>query len=189
MRKEVTIVRVICDWCKKMCHESEMVFDKYDLCLACKVEMIERLAGGNEAQEVMEPHIVSVTEEPKKRGRKKKEEVVEVTTIAKDLGLDMRVSNDANRLEKAIAVAGDEATKEEIVAAIERVPEYFSDTADHKALLREYLEEKGFDFTSEADRARAMNIKIDLISCRIDIKNLKAWLDENVECNEIDLPF
>ncbi len=211
MRKEITIVTIRCDYCKKECSEAKTIFETYDICEHCEHELKlvldfnpeiavvvtqehhEKLAEQMEKLEQSVTNSVVPAEEKPKRGRKKKEETVEPPNTFKyvvdSLGLDMRKREDADLVEKAIEKLPENPTNQEIKEAIEAVPVYFQDCDEHKETLKENLVSMGFDFTDEEHRAEAMTIRLGLIQQRIDIKNLGEWILGNVERKDIDLPF
>lgn len=212
MRKEITIVQITCDWCKKNCDKATTIFGNYDVCEPCEEEMksildfnpendvtvtdehreklFERLAA--ETDVIAIPTDISVVEK-KPRGRKKKEETHELDTfkyvISTVGGLDMRKREHADLVEKAIEKLPENPTDLQIKEAIAAVPVYFSDCDDHKEKLKECLTSMGFDFANEEDRAEAMTIRLGLIQERIDIKTLGEWILGNVERKDTDLPF
>jgi hypothetical protein len=194
LRKEIIVVKLVCDLCKKDCETSTLVFDKYDICDTCKTDLIA----------VLETVKDEVAVEKPKRGRKKKEEeplAVEgkieanhsnVLPVIVQANLDMRQPQDGLRVEKALMeLEGVECeTKEELeelfTEKINSEPVYFLNIAPDVATLQGLLAGKGFDFSLDKHRMEASDIKHELLNNRVEMSQLSAWVNENVPSKLID---
>lgn len=200
MRKEITIIETTCDWCKtKLCDVGGSLSVNgiaFDVCEDCEKEIIATLQPVNwkhtqlddtQKEKAVEVFAEMSSEKPK-RGRKKREEIIQEKSLVSELGLDMRKREDADKVEKVL-LEMPEASAEEINEAIRRVPAYFCDCDEHKAMLKTCLESLGFDFLKEEDREDAMTVRLDLLGQRVDVASLSVWVTENVERKDSEPPF
>ena len=204
MRKEVTIVTIRCDYCKKEVSEAKTIFETYDICEHCEHEMKLVMDFNPEIPAVVtKDHYDALAEkmveltkpdvEKPKKGKKKKEETTEPPNTLKfvvdSLGLDMRKREHADLVEKAIEKLPENPTNLQIKEAIETVPVYFSDCDEHKETLKQNLVAIGFDFANEEHRVEAMGIKLSLQEQKIELAKVPEWVGANIDRKDIDLPF
>jgi hypothetical protein len=229
MRKVITRTILQCDWCKEEVNETEIIFEKYDLCAQCKREMVNILSLTEDealkAEEILPTVIrevltqkeaieeasaveVLAVEEPKKRGRKKKEAEPDATELEKtrmrleeemlaathenlssylvSMALDMRKPTDASRVDKAImslegqTFKGQYALNNAFNGAYNAQKDPFIGTPEQKEVLKMLLEVKGFDFSVEGHRIEAGEIKNEIYAQKVEMSDLSKWVDENI---------
>jgi hypothetical protein len=239
MRKVITRTILQCDWCKEEVNETEIIFEKYDLCAQCKREMVNILSLTEDealkAEEILPTVIrealaqkekdvsdtqekeatdeasaveVVAVEEPKKRGRKKKEAEPDATELEKtrmrleeemlaathenlssylvSMALDMRKPTDASRVDKAImslegqTFKGQYALNNAFNGAYNAQKDPFIGTPEQKEVLKMLLEVKGFDFSVEGHRIEAGEIKNEIYAQKVEMSDLSKWVDENI---------
>lgn len=207
MRKEIIVVKIQCDSCKTIVDNSTIVLDKYDICEPCKDKMVLLFESGSDEM---------TTIEKPKRGRKKKDDVIELLTIEekdctevfrathenvahiiKEMSLDMRNKLHADRVQKALTslegvdYSEKEKIDEDFRKALAAQIVYFADCDEHKEKLRELLLIKGWEFSIDAHREEASEIKHQLLESRVDINDLVSWVAENVptKSHSDDEPF
>jgi hypothetical protein len=151
---------------------------------------------------------VLAVEEPKKRGRKKKDAEPDATELEKtrvrmeeeplaathenlkeyltEMALDMRKTSDASRVDKAImsmegqTFSGLLALYEAFNGAFNAQKDPFIGTPEQKEMLKACLELKGFDFSVEGHRVEAGEIKNEIYSQKVEMSELSKWVDENI---------
>jgi hypothetical protein len=229
MRKVITRTILQCDWCKQEVNETEIIFEKFDLCGSCKGEMVNILSLTEDealkAEEILPTVIrevltqkeaieeasaveVLAVEEPKKRGRKKKDAEPDATELEKtrvrleeemlaathenlssylvSMALDMRKPTDASRVDKAImslegqTFKGQYALNNAFNGAYNAQKDPFIGTPEQKEVLKMLLEVKGFDFSVEGHRIEAGEIKNEIYAQKVEMSDLSKWVDENI---------